>query len=308
MSNFLLIILCFGLGLFLRRMRRLPANAPDVLNGFIINVSAPAVVVLSIHQTRLDAEVLAPLALPWLLLGAGAVFFRLGWRLFGLPPSAFGAVLLTCAVGNTAFVGFPVVEAFCGQKCLGLAVIYNQSNFLALMLPGLLLALQFSGAGSRGETVVSALRSSVIKLAKFPLLHAIVLGLALHGVELPGFVVRVLEQLAAPLTPVALISVGLGAPLALPHGQFVPLALGLGFKLVAAPALALLACGPLLGLSGDALTVNVLQAATPPIVVGWILAREYDMEPGLASMLLAVGIPLGFATLPLWRLALPGAW
>ncbi|MFW5838203.1 MAG: AEC family transporter, partial [Desulfovibrionaceae bacterium] len=300
MANFLLIIICFAFGLLLRRLGKLPENAPDVLNGFIIYISVPAMALLHVHDMPLDPSVLTPVVLPWLLLGAGALIFWLGKRVFAYSAQAYGALILTCALGNTAFVGFPVVEALCGAECLGLAVIYNQSNFLALMLPGLVLAAGVAAAGKSEATPASIARESLAKLARFPPLHALILGLALHEVPFPGFLTRVLEQLAAPLTPIALVSVGLATPLGLHRSRVAPLFVGLGFKLFLAPVLALLLCGAVLGLSGPVLQVDVLQAAMPPMVVGGILAREYGLAPDLASLLLGVGIPLGFATLPAW--------
>ena len=42
MSNFALLLLCFALGMVLRRTGRLPEATPAALNGFIVHVSLPA--------------------------------------------------------------------------------------------------------------------------------------------------------------------------------------------------------------------------------------------------------------------------
>ena len=40
------LVLCFGLGIVLKRSGRLPDNAHAALNGFIINISLPALILL----------------------------------------------------------------------------------------------------------------------------------------------------------------------------------------------------------------------------------------------------------------------
>ena len=42
MNNYLLLVACFLLGILLRRSGRLPDNAAAALNGFVVNVSLPA--------------------------------------------------------------------------------------------------------------------------------------------------------------------------------------------------------------------------------------------------------------------------
>jgi predicted permease len=65
MTNLILLILCFIAGMLLHRFKRMPANTPVVLNSFIIQVSLPALIVLTVHDLKISSDVglMAPLAL-----------------------------------------------------------------------------------------------------------------------------------------------------------------------------------------------------------------------------------------------------
>jgi Membrane transport protein. len=84
------------------------------------------------------------------------------------------------------------------------------------------------------------------------------------------------------------------------------LALGLGYKLVLAPLLMLAVAVFGFGNTGPVAQVAVFEAAMPPMVLGGILATDNGLDPKLASLLVSVGTPLSFATLPLWHWVLAG--
>jgi hypothetical protein len=55
MSNIILLFLCMLIGITLRRFGRVPENAHAAINGFIINVSLPALTLLQIHGIKLQS-------------------------------------------------------------------------------------------------------------------------------------------------------------------------------------------------------------------------------------------------------------
>ena len=54
MSHFILLGVCFLLGILLRRFGRLPDNAPTVFNGFVVHLSLPALTLVYVHELSLD--------------------------------------------------------------------------------------------------------------------------------------------------------------------------------------------------------------------------------------------------------------
>ena len=64
MSNIILLVACFALGIVLRLSGRLPDNTPSALNGFVVNLSLPALTLLTVHS--LDPDPKLVLSALWL--------------------------------------------------------------------------------------------------------------------------------------------------------------------------------------------------------------------------------------------------
>jgi predicted permease len=78
------------------------------------------------------------------------------------------------------------------------------------------------------------------------------------------------------------------------------LTVGLAFKLVLGPALILALFGAPLGDALPALRVTVFEAAMGPMIGASIVAMEHELDPPLVTLMVGVGIPVSFLTLPLW--------
>src|SRR6185503_2232675 len=101
-NNFILLLVCFLIGMLLRRSGRLPANAHAALNGFVIHISLPALTLLYIHSLRIDAGLLLPIAMAWVMFGVGFLVFRLLGRALTLSRETVGALILTGSLANTS--------------------------------------------------------------------------------------------------------------------------------------------------------------------------------------------------------------
>ena len=101
LNNLILLAVCFGLGILLRRSGRLPPNAHTALNGFIINVSLPALTLTSVHRLSLDWSLLAPATMAWTMFGLGCGFFWWVGRALKLRPATIGALMLTGSLART---------------------------------------------------------------------------------------------------------------------------------------------------------------------------------------------------------------
>lgn len=300
MDNVALVAICFILGLVLRLTGRVPDGAHRALNAVIIHFSLPGVALLYTHSLHLRPELALTALMAWIVFAAGTGFFLLAGRLAGFSGPTFACLVLTCALGNTSFVGLPMIEAFFGEQWLGVGVLADQAGtFLALSLPGLAIAAHFSRDTARVRDVAA-------RVVSFPPLWAVFAGFALQPVAYPDIVTSLLERVASTLTPLALLSVGMAIRFGAFRGRGTELALGLSYKLVLAPLLILGLYAGLGGLSGTVIEVTIFEAAMPPIVVGSIVAMEYGLEPDLAALMLGVGIPLSFATLPAWHWVLSG--
>lgn len=300
MSALLLLFVCLLLGLLVRRFASPPAGTVHGINWWVINIALPALVLALIPKVTFDAQLWFPVAAMWIVFFGSWLLFALLGRWLGWSRARVGALTLVCGLGNTSFMGYPLMQAMHGKDGLTLAVVADQLGcFPLLASAGIVVASLYAGREPQPRTIVK-------RILTFPAFVALVLGIVVGWLGgWPPPIEGVLEPLGATLTPLALFSVGLQFKFHLGERQAVALGLGLGWKLVLAPLLCL-ALGVATGVSGLVLTVGVLQAAMAPMISAAILADEYGLEPPLANTVLGAGIVLSLLTVPLGNVWLGG--
>jgi predicted permease len=295
MNNYLVLGTCFLLGILLRRSGRLPDNAAIALNGFLVHVSLPALILTYVHDLQLDSRLILPALMPWIMFGLGCVFFWFMGRALSLSPATTGGLMLTGGLANTSFIGLPMIEAFYGAEFLGLGILIDQvGSYLVLSTLGVLVASIYSS----GQTVNA--KSIILRIVLFVPFQAFVLALVLMPIAYPVWFDELLRRLGGTLIPLALVSVGYQLQLSAVRGKALPLMTGLFFKLVLAPALVLCLFVGLFGAEGPVARVTVFEAAMAPMIGASIVAMDHNLDPPLVTLMLGVGIPLSFLTLPIW--------
>ena len=294
MSNIILLVLCFVAGILLRRAKLMPDSAPATLNSFIIHISVPALALLYIHELKFSGDIVLVMLMAWLHFALAAGFFWLVGRYMKFSRGTTGALILTGGMGNTAFFGLPMIEAYYGHQGIATGILIDQTgSFLVLSTLGIIVAGMYS---SGRPTTASIVRNIV----RFPPFIAMVVALLLLPVEYPEWLSAVLKRLGDTLAPLALLSVGLQLRLGHLWGNCCSLAFGLGFKLLLAPLVFYLLYVQVLGAHGLAIQVTLFEAAMPPMITAAILAQERNLDPELATLMVAVGLPLSFITLTGW--------
>ncbi|GAB1235083.1 AEC family transporter [Ferrigenium sp. UT5] len=272
----------------------MPDNAPATLNSFIIHVSLPALTLLYIHELHLSGDVVLTALMAWIVFGLAAGFFWLLGRWLQLPRATIGALMLTGGLGNTSFFGLPMVEAFYGKEGLGTAIIADQlGSFFALSVLGITVAGIYSSGRPKAAEIFK-------RIALFPPFISLCIALLLIPVEYAEWFGVLLRRLGDTLAPLALLSVGMQLRLGHIAEHRRDLALGLGFKLILAPLLLWLLYVQWLGARGLPIQVTLFEAAMPPMITAAIVAKEHDLDPDLANLMVAVGLILSFFTLSAW--------
>lgn len=301
MGNFVLLGACFLLGILLRWSGRLPDNAAATLNGFVVNISLPALTLAYVHGLKLDQSLILPALMAWIMFGIGCAFFYAAGRIFRFAPATTGGLMLTGGLANTSFIGLPMIQTFYGPDYLGLGILIDQvGSYFVLSTLGILVASYYSA----GQAVSA--RAIARKILLFTPFQAFVLALLLIPVAYPAWLDELFQRLGSTLIPIALVSVGYQLHLSQVRGKALPLTVGLIFKLAIAPALILLLFAGLLGDRGTVLQVTVFEAAMPPMIGASIVAMDHELDPPLLTLMVGVGIPLAFLTLPAWYHLLGG--
>ena len=300
MSAMLLLFVCLTLGVLVARFARPPAGIVPGINWWVLNVALPALVLELIPRVRFDPQLWFPVAAMWLTFGGAWLLFGLLGPWLGWSRQRTGALILVCGLGNTAYMGYPLIQALHGKAGLALAVVADQIGaFPVLASAGIVVASIYSGRTPQPRLIVR-------RIATFPAFVALVVGIitGLCG-GWPELLNDVFTPIGATLTPLALFSVGLQFKFHPGQRQLGAASWGLGWKLLLAPLLCW-AMGTAAGVGGLVLTVGVLQAAMAPMVSAAILADEYELEPALANTVLGAGIVLSLITIPLGNLLLGG--
>jgi hypothetical protein len=125
MGNLILLFVCLLAGMTLRTTNRVPENAHTAINGFIIDVSLPALTLLQIHNISLERDLLYSVTMPWVLFTGGAAFFWLLARSMKLSPTTTGALMLSGGLANTSFAASYMVST----KARAFRSMRNASGF-----------------------------------------------------------------------------------------------------------------------------------------------------------------------------------
>jgi predicted permease len=296
MSNFIMLALCLAAGMLLRRAGRVGENAHQALNAVIIHLALPAVTLRTLHAFEFDRKHLMPVLMPWLLFAVGALLFWALGRMMRLLRAQVGALTLVGGFGNTSFVGLPMIETLHGRDGLGLGLLIDQlGSYLALSTLGVAAAAWYT-AGPR-----VAPREMLHRILNFPPVIALALALLLRPLPFPQPLDMALARIGDTLAPLALLSVGMQLRLDGMREHVPALALGLGYKLILAPALVVGLLWSFDAAPGMTSNVSVIEAAMPPMIGAGIIAAQANLAPRLVSLMIGLGIPLGLVTATGWH-------
>jgi predicted permease len=294
MENFIFTLSYLIIGMGLRRVSKFPTESANVLNLFVIYVSLPALILLKVPELTISKHLLVPALMPWGMLLFSAILVLILSKIMGWDKGITGSLLLLVPLGNTSFLGIPMVKAFFGESGIPYAVLYDQlGSFLALATYGTMI-LAYYGGDEKPKV-----KSIVWRIVTFPPFIALMLAILLtRGLSYPAPVKTLLMSLSATLIPVVMIAVGFQLTLRLRYTVIKPMVTGLLIKLVVAPVTALFICH-ILKFEGQAVRVSIFEAGMPPMVSAGALAIVAGLSPHLTAALVGIGLVISFATLPL---------
>ncbi|QNJ29661.1 AEC family transporter [Synechococcus sp. A15-24] len=282
--------------------RRIPA----FLAQFLLRIGIPIGIANFVRSTELSASawiapITASLAIALGLLCSACILGPMSSILAATRRS----FQLSSYVGNTSFIGFPVVLLLpqLGPSYFGVAVLYD---IFGTVLGGYGLGAWIATRGENGNTR-SSWRSAIIKttqlLYKNPSLLAFVAGLLLKLVELPETINSILSVIAWGSIMLALLTMGMRIQQLSGSGSFqLPLKAVL-IKMVAVP----LFIGALLtatGFAGPERLILVLQAGMPCAFATLVLAENFNLDRALTVQTLIISNLILLLTLPIWVLSL----
>ncbi len=284
-----------GLGWLAARSRFFPEEGAIWLTRFVFFFALSAMLFRFAAGLDLGALfdprfVLAYLAGSTAIWATGMAVAR--WRGLPVPEAAMEAQC--CMIGNTGFLGVPMLVVLLGQRAVGPVLMVLTIDMLVFST---LITLIIHGARSGGmrlRTVLPVMRGIVAN----PMILSMVAGLvwAQMRLPMPGPFDEFLSLLGAAATPGALFAIG--ASLAARRLQRVPASAWLSFaKLVLHPAAVGLASW---GLGVDPFAAGVMMAAAALPVAGnvYILAQYFGVAQQRVSAAILISTAASILTMP----------
>jgi len=292
LSTIVVILIMIFLGYFLKRISLLNISDIDVLNKLVINVALPCLVFYSLYSADLSKissfAIMPVISIIVGIISGLIVFITLSLKKYSKKEK--WSVITPVVIGNTGFLGFPIILGVFGQTALIKAIFYDIGTLIMFLSLSILLMANFGGT----------LKVIVKRILGFPPLWATILGISFNFLNIPigGVLEEVVGYLAAVTIPIIMISLGVSLRFDGLKNNLKVISLGTVVKLLIAPTIAFILVN-LLGLSGMEYTIAIVEAAMPSAMLTLVLALNYNLDYNLASDYVVVTTIFSLITLPI---------
>ena len=294
------VLLLVGIGMALRRFGVVQREDSRVLNGVIVYVALPALIFTSVAAAPLSLELVRAAGVAW---AVSLVGLSVAWELahvLRLPARTAGGFVLAATLGNTGYLGHPIVQALLGPGALPAAVFYDVFGTVAVLF-----TLGIAVAARYGEHDG---RINVFKeLFTFPAVIALLLALAFRFLPLPSAVSGTVMDwtgIAAKMAvPLIMVSLGVSLDISALRGSLKPLGALAGVKLVLLPAIAVAVAVMTRDTAG--VRVLALQAGMPSMMLALVVGERFKLDTAFIAGAILVTTVCCIVTIPLVQLLLP---
>ena len=275
---------------------RTPISSQEVWQGLerlTYYLFFPALLVSRLLQTNFEVNELLEIGY---VLGFALFVFTIlftGLRKFIARDQSSLSSVYQGSIRFNTYIGLACVEALYGDNGLTLAALCLVV-YIPLVNVLSVIAISASGGGNRWVIVIGSVLTNPLVLACL-----IGMGLSFYTVKVPDLGWEVIEVLSRPALPLGLLAVGAGIHFVAIGDQTWQLVVALFCKLLAFPALVVVAT--LLfkmppGLSAVLLLLTCLPA--PPSA--YILARQLGGNVSLMANIITLQTLFAIFTFPLW--------
>lgn len=290
METFALIIVSILIGYVINLKSVFAKNTPIILNQFILYISLPAMMFLQIPKLTVSFDIVIPVVIAYGVMAFSALFIFYISKLLEFSREVTGSLMLVGVLGNTSFVGIPVIQAYFGESALPYVLIYDQlGSFLVLSTYGTFISVYYS----REDNV--DIKAIAIKIITFPTFIALLMSLFLIGTTFNPVITSVLSSLASTIIPLALVSVGLQLKFKLPREDMKPFATAIGVKLLLAPMIAI-CIAYVFSWESEVANVSIMESAMGPMITAGAVASMTGLAPRLSSAIVGYGIMISLFT------------
>lgn len=290
MDNFFLISFTFTLGFILQKFKIFSDDMPLTINKFVIYVSLPALILVTIPKLTFSIEMFIPPFIAWNVMILSAILVLFLSRMMHFTKNIEGSLMLVSVLTNSSFVGIPMITAYLGEDSLAYLMMYDQlGTAIALGTYGAFVVAYYS----HSSKIIPL--QMLKKVITFPPFLALVVAFMFLEKSYPQPLEHTLNILAATVIPLALVAAGLQLKLFLPREEIQPFVLSISIKLIIAPIIAIVVCN-IFGWNNLASQVSIMEAGMAPMITAGAVASMAGLAPRLSSAIVGYGIIFSFAS------------
>lgn len=280
---------------------------PHRLGQGLFWVGLPLSVVGFLRRVDLSHQLYLAPAIAWAAILLGLACSRLGMGILARqwPRSTQVSFSLAAMLGNTGFIGYPVVLLLpqLGLEGFGWALFYDAMGTL-LGSYGLGAMLASTCQSPAPPQALRGWQQGWRAISRNPILAAFGLGLLLRPLPLPVWLDTSLYRIAWLVVGLSLLLMGLRIQ-QLRSWQHLPRATAaIAIKMILVPFIVGLGL-TVLGIEGVPRLVMVLQAGMPSAFANLVLAETYDLDRDLSVTCVGLSSAGLLFTLPLWLWGFP---
>ncbi|MDO4869283.1 MAG: AEC family transporter [Bacillota bacterium] len=293
------IFLFVAMGLVAAKVNLLPRDAVKTLNGFVLNVAVPCLVLSSMQRDEITAGIFDDVIWSFAAFAIVTVIIAILAILIVKPIKSIkdedkGIYSFQIVFTNAGFMGYPLTTILFGRYALFLAIVMNIVFTLLVYSLGVIILLH-----KKGEKILTM--AILVRILTIPFVSSVIgLIIFITGLHFPVFINDTLELMAGTLSPVAMFVVGMNLSKSKIKSLFnLPSVLLCVISLLVVPAITL-GIDLLLPVSNMVLVIHVFLMAMPSPALVAILCNRYNKNARLASEGIASTTLLSLGTLSLW--------
>ena len=286
------IVLMIALGVFLRRIDFLGIKDVESLNNIVIYILMPCMVFSALYSA--DLSLLSTLGiLPFIILASSFITGAIAYiilKKFNIPEKKLWSIVVAVMIANTAFMGYPINLGIFGQEGLLRAIFCDIATLIIFLILSFVLSLKFGGST----------KSAIKKIALFPSLWAVILGILFNFLNIPiGPVLEnTVNYLGDGSIPLIMLSLGVSIDLTgLTRSRNMIIFTSI-MKLILYPIIALIFAS-IVGLVDLQFKISIIEAAMPSGMLSLVLAISYKLDFELTSDCILIDTVVSLLSLPI---------
>lgn len=293
------LFLIIFISAFLQKCNLFGKEWGTVLNEFALKIGFPVLIFTALANTSFtfaeEAELILSNSLFILVSFGLAVVIGKTLR---LRKQLFRTLFICFAFGNVAYLGLPVLAQVSGEEVIPIVSLIVAIYLFWVFSLGIGY-LEYSAEHSGKNPVKKILHN----LYRNPLLVAVIFGLIVgaSGLHIPDMLMEALEMVAASVTPIVLIVIGIfiGKSKIGKLKEWLPILLFSISTLVFLPALFYFGT-KIFGYTPMRFSSSIMEAAMPLAITPFALADEYNLDKIFIARSIVLSTILAVLSLPVW--------